>query len=129
MVFHYLDDSQELLDAFGMYLKEVYKVEIITYNDPLKFFNNLDVQEAKRNIVLVDFDLKCTDLNGIKIIRKLVDANYADISSIFLFTGLEEHDSLLSELSSLSSERVHYLKKTHDNLRILLEDILGQEPK
>lgn len=124
---HYLDDSKELLEAFGFYAREIYGCEVFTYSDPLSFLNELKNLNEEKDILLVDFDFKRPDVNGIKIIQSLMEKDYAGFSLIYLFTGIDEGDELLSDFEAMRSSRIRYLKKDYESFGKLLEEDLGLE--
>lgn len=127
-VIYYLDDSIELLKAFS-YFAESYGCKVITYSDPFKFLEDVKILKYKRSILLVDLDFKLPSINGLKVIEAIKKYDYADFSSIYLFTGQELSEDILIGLREFDPRRVAYLHKTNENFIILLEQRLGLQLK
>lgn len=127
-VIYYLDDCVPLLEAFS-FMAEIYGCEIVIYNDPFKFLKEINAESHIDHILLVDFDFKLPNIDGIKIIEKLKADNYAGFASIYLFTGQELDREIIQGLRPFDSKRVSYLKKNNENFILLLEKRLGLHSK
>lgn len=127
-VIYYLDDCVPLLEAFS-FMAEMYDCIFVVYNDPFKFLNEIKNEPHNNQILLVDFDFKLPDIDGIKLIEKLKVDDYAGFSSIYLFTGQELDKEIIQGLRSFDSSRVSYLKKSNENFILLLEQRLGLHSK
>ncbi|PIP90164.1 MAG: hypothetical protein COV38_06870 [Bdellovibrionales bacterium CG11_big_fil_rev_8_21_14_0_20_38_13] len=123
-VIYYLDDSVFLLETFS-FVAEMYDCEVVTYNDPFKFLKEIKVESHHEQILLVDFDFKLPDIDGIKLLEEISLDDYAGFSSIYLFTGHELDQDIIQRLRPFDSSRVSYLKKNNENFILLLEQRLG----
>lgn len=127
-VIYYLDDSVLLLETFS-FVAEMYDCEVVVYSDPFKFLNEVNIESHRDQILLVDFDFKLPNIDGIKLLEEMKAYNYAGFSSIYLFTGHELDLEIIQRLRSFDSNRVSYLKKNNENFILLLEQRLGLHSK
>lgn len=107
----------------------MYDCEVVIYSDPFKFLNEINIESHHDQILLVDFDFKLPNIDGIKLLEEMKADDYAGFSSIYLFTGHELDQEIIQRLRSLNSSRVSYLKKNNENFILLLEQRLGLHSK